>query len=245
MFRNCPLCGSPLQEEDGLLVCRSCGFIVAEDLMPNSFNRSSFPFKSRSKPLERLASELGVTEEVAKLAGSILRSYDLSKGGGHSTSLLIAALIVASRLYGSPIPIKDALKRTSVEASPSRVLSYIWELKELVPSREIAPWEGYINHLIAKMSKDEDLIRRLKELFPKLNPYILLERVRIRAIREIKVILRRKRGLLLGRNPLYVAAAAVYIAGKKVGMRNISQGLIADLLGANRSTISKILRLVR
>lgn len=245
MARKCPLCGSPLHEENGLLVCSNCGFIAGEAFVSNRFDCNDFPFKSRSESLDQLASELGVVDEVVKLARSILRSYDLSRGGGHSTSLLLAALILASRFYGSPIPIRDALERISTEVSPSRIISHIWELKELVPSREATYWEGYISYLIAKMSRDEDFVRRLKELFPRVNPYILLDRLRIRAMREMRSILGKKRGLVLGRNPLYVAAAAVYIAGKKLGMRNISQGLIADLLGANRSTISKMLRLVR
>lgn len=238
------MCGSPLRDEGGLLVCGRCGFIVDEDLVPSLFDRSDSPMMSRSRSLEHMARELDLSDEIIKLAEELVRAYSSLYGKVHTHSILLAALIVASRLRGSPIPIKEAIRRLSIGVSPSRVAFYVGRLEDLLPRKDI-PWEGYINYLIAKMSRDEELMRKLEKASGKVDPRILLERLRIRALKEMKELRNRKRSALVGRNPVYIAAAVVYLAGKKIGMRYLSQGVIADLLGANRSTISKVLGLVK
>ena len=243
-MRRCPLCGSALRDEGGLLVCDNCGFIADEDLIPNPFDRGDSPIVSRSRSLENLARELGLAGEVVELAEELIRAHNSLYGRIHTQSILLAALIVASRLYGSPIPIKEAIKRLSSGVSPSRVAFYVGKIEGLIPRRNI-PWEGYINYLIAKISRDEEFMRRLERSSGKLDPRLLLERLRVRALKEMKELRDKKRSVLIGRNPVYIAAAVVYLAGKKIGMRDLSQGFLADLLGANRSTISKVLGLVR
>ncbi len=243
-MRRCPLCGSALRREGGLLVCENCGSIVDEDLVPSAFDRNDSPMTTRSRSLEHLARELGLPDKAIKLAEELLRAYNSSYGKAHTQSILLAALIVGSRLYGSPIPIKEATKRLSIRVSPSKVAFYVGRLEGLIPRRDI-PWEGYVNYLIAKMSRNQEFMGKLEKASGKLDSRILLERLRIRAIKELRELRSRKRSALIGRNPVYIAAAVVYLAGKKVGMRYLSQGMIADLLGANRSTISKVLGLVR
>ncbi len=243
-MRRCPLCGSPLYDEGGLLVCGNCGFIADEDLVPSVFDRNDSPMMSRSRSLEHIGRELGLPDEVIKLAEELVRAYNSLHGRIHTSSILLAALVVASRLQGSPIPIKEAIRRLSIGVSPSRVAFYVGKIDELIPRKGV-PWEGYINYLIAKMSRDEEFMRKLEKASGKVDPKLLLERLRMRALKEMKELRNRKRSILVGRNPVYIAAAVVYMAGRKIGMRYLSQGMIADLLGANRSTISKVLGLVK
>lgn len=243
-MRRCPYCGALLREEGGLLVCPSCGFVADEGLSPGiDINRA--PFTRRPGSVDNLANRLNLPEEVTALAKELLRAYDSTYGGGHTTSLIIAALITASRIYGVPIPIREALTRLSLDISPSRVTFYIGKVEELLPRKQGIPWEGYVNYLIAKMSRDQELMNRLERMSNRFDASLLLERLRIRAIREMKRVKNNRRSFLIGRNPVYIAAAVIYMASRKLGMRCISQGLLAELLGANRSTISKVLGLVR
>ncbi len=243
--RVCPLCGSTLILEDGLLVCSSCGYIVDADLLPDTFNENHFTNVGRSRSLEIIVSRLGLPNEVYDLAKDIVSSYELASGERVTPSILMAAVIIASRIYGTPVPIKEAILRVSARTSPSRVALAIGKLESVLPRREGVPWEGYINYLIGKMSRDERFMDRLKIVSGKLSPYLVLERLRIRAIKELRDIRKKKRADLIGRNPVYIAAAVIYMTSKRIGIRGISQGLLADVLGTSRSTISKALGVVR
>ncbi len=240
--RVCPLCGSPLVRENGLLICSNCGYLVDEELLPGVFDEAHYA-KNRFRSIDNIVFRLDLPDEVSKIAKEIVSSYEANSGKRATPSILVASVIIAARSYGISIPIKEVCKRYP-RVSPSRLALTIGILEEVLPRRGIS-WEGYINYLIGKLSKDERIIECLKQSSGKVPHHLIIERLRINSIKEINKVRRSKRSHIAGRNPVYIAAAVIYIVGKKIGIRRLSQGLLADALGANRSTISKALSVVR
>ncbi|MCD6244317.1 MAG: hypothetical protein J7J65_03670 [Candidatus Korarchaeota archaeon] len=242
---KCPLCGHYLSYEDGSLLCTHCGYIAGDVLVPSrSLKRYPLYVKHRYNSIEKVVRQLELPEEVIELAREIIHSYELITGKKAGMSLLIAAIILASRKCGLAIPIREVLLILHTKLSPSKVALAIGALKEVLPERENIPWEGYVNYLIRKIFRDERFRERLRKSSLKVPTHIIAERIRIRAIRELKNLNRRSLNLT-GKNPVYIAAAVVYLASKKVGIRELSQSLMADVLGASRSVISKTLRNIR
>ncbi len=242
---ECPLCGHDLSYEDGSLLCTHCGYIAGEALVPNmSLKRYPLYVEHHYNSIERIVRQLELPDEVVELAREIVHRYELIKGRKAGMSLLIAAIILASRKCGLAIPIREVLPTLHIRLTPSRVALAIGTLKEVLPRREDIPWEGYVNYLIRKIFRDERFKERLRKSSLKVPPHIIAERIRIRAIRELRNLDKRDLSLT-GKNPVYIAAAVVYLASKKVGIRELSQSLMADVLGASRSAISKTLRNIR
>ncbi len=242
--RTCPLCGSPLVRENGLLVCSNCGYIVSEELLPSRFDGAYYIKEDEFRSINDIVSRLNLPSEVSNMAKEIILNYEASTGKKVTLSMLIASVIISARLYDIPIPIKEA-SRKYPRVSPSHLALTIGVLEDELPKKEGVPWEGYINYLIRKLSRDERVIEILKQSSGKLPLQIIIERLRINSIREMRRVKKDSRSRMVGRNPIYIAAAIVYITGKKIGIRGLSQGLMADALGANRSTISKALVVVR
>ncbi len=242
--RTCPLCGSSLIRENGLLVCSKCGYIVSEELLPDKLDGTHYIRESRFRSVSNIVSKLDLPDEISRMAKDIISNYEASTGKRATLSILIASVIIAARLYDIPIPIKEVSKKYP-RVSPSHLALTIGTLKTHLPKKEGIPWEGYINYLIGKLSRDERVIKIFKQSSGKLPPQIIIERLRLNSIKEIRRIKKDKRSCIIGRNPVYIAAAVIYMTGKKIGIRMLSQSLIADALGANRSTISKALALVK
>ncbi len=242
--RICPLCGSPLIRENGLLVCSNCGYIVGEELLPKRFDGVHYIKEGGFRSINNIVSRLNLPSEVSEMAKEVIMNYEASTGKRATISTLIASVIIASRLYGIPIPIKEVSKKYP-RLSPSNLALTIGTLKNTLPKREGVPWEGYINYLIGKLSRDERVIEILKNSSGRLSPQMIIERLRINSLKEMRRIKKDKRSRMVGRNPVYIAAAIIYMTGKKIGIRGLSQDLIADALGASRSAISKALAVVR
>lgn len=188
--------------------------------------------------VSRLARLVGVPEGVERIASDIISTYKSSRGGGVNASICVASLILASRIQGFSIPIDLVLSEASVRVKPRTLFRALSELKSMTQERGIC-WESYLNYVLKRVISGNGLIPKNDE-----TRYLLEERLRVNAKKEIVRIVREKRGEILGKNPMHVAALATYLAAKRCGLR-LPLSRIASCVGASRVSLYRILRVIR
>ncbi len=176
----------------------------------------------RNRALEELVRDLGLPEEVEKLASELFRRYRIS--GKRARLAAIVSVALASRLYGFAIPIREIIEEVGAKASRRALLRSISVMKT-----GGVEWDSYLNYALMKVGKD--------------LPPLVRERLMINAKKEMVKILR-KRELILGRNPLHIVAAVVYFAARRSGLR-ISIKKIALNLGVSESSVHRAKGLIK
>lgn len=175
--------------------------------------------------VRRISESLGLPEEVERTANKLLMWYKSVKKRRATSSLGLASIVLASRMYGITIPL-----RSVPEVSPRSLMRALGELGSVV--RKVDTWDPYLNYVVG------NLVSALS-LEPK---HLVRERLWIRAKKEVLRILRERREEVLGKNPLGIVALATYIAAKKCGLNSVSLETVAKCSGVHRSTLYRISR---
>ncbi len=156
------------------------------------------------RELQRITSHLGIGESVARTASVIYRkSLKVNLIRGRSIDCVMAAsLYIACRKEGVPITLKDIQSRAN--ATPKELSRCV---RVLITNLKIRP----------KNSSPEAFVRRLADM---LTMTMHTSQIGVSIVERAK-----KAGITVGKNPMSVAAAALYIAGVKTGERRTQQQL--------------------
>ncbi|MHA2365533.1 MAG: transcription initiation factor IIB [Candidatus Hodarchaeales archaeon] len=156
------------------------------------------------RELQRITSHLGIGESIARTASIIYRkSLKANLIRGRSIDCVIAAsLYIACRKEGIPITLKDIQSRAN--AAPKELSRCV---RVLISHLKIRP----------KNSSPEAFVQRLADM---LTMTMHTSRIGVKIVGQAK-----KAGIIQGKNPISVAAAALYIAGVKTGERRTQQQL--------------------
>ena len=156
------------------------------------------------RELQRITSHLGIGESVARTASIIYRkSLKASLIRGRSIDCVIAAsLYIACRKEGIPITLKDIQSRAN--ASPKELSRCV---RVLISNLKIRP----------RNSSPDVFVRRLADM---LSMTMHTCQIGVGIVNQAK-----QAGITVGKNPMSVAAAALYIAGVKTGERRTQQQL--------------------
>ncbi|MHA2334834.1 MAG: transcription initiation factor IIB [Candidatus Hodarchaeales archaeon] len=163
--------------------------------------------QSALKELKRLRSQLELPEDIAETASYYYRralKENLIRGRSID-GMVTAALYIACRKRGIPITLKDIAEVANVSA------------KELGRCVRIILRDLSIK---AKPSDHNALIHRLGG---GLKLSMLTRNKAVKIMNEAK-----KRGLTIGKNPMSIAAAALYIAAIRTGERRTQQEIAKE-----------------
>ena len=154
------------------------------------------------RELRRIASQLELCEEIAEAAATTYRKAlkaDLIRGRSIE-SMVAAALYIAARQYNNPIMLKDIEKQINADR---KVIARCFRL--YVQELNIKPTPVNPALLVAKLCDELELTTQTQN-----------EAVKI--LEESK-----SKRLDVGKNPMSIAAAAIYIAGIRTGERRTQQ----------------------
>jgi hypothetical protein len=196
--------------------------VMEEEFLGTGFEGYGKLPEVRNRALDEIIKELGLPEEVERLANELFRRYRVS--GNRMRLAAVASVALASRIYGFAIPVRRIMEEAGIRASRRALLRSLSNMKS-----GGVQWDSYLNYVLMKVGRG--------------LPPLVRERLMINAKREMVKILRR-RELLLGRNPIHIAALAVYFASRRIGLR-IPMKEIALSLGVSVSSINRVKRLIR
>jgi transcription initiation factor TFIIB len=158
------------------------------------------------RELQRLTSQLGLGESISQLASIIYRKcLKANLIRGRSINVIIAAsLYIACRKDGVPVTLKDIQERAN--SSPKELSRAI---RVLITELNIRPQNSAPNALLQKLGT-------------------ILKVTMVTQNEALKIISKAKEAsITVGKNPMSVAAAALYIAGVRTGERRTQQQLAA------------------
>ncbi|MHA1259043.1 MAG: transcription initiation factor IIB, partial [Candidatus Heimdallarchaeaceae archaeon] len=154
------------------------------------------------RELKRIASQLEISEEIAEAAAKTYRKAlkaDLIRGRSIE-SMVAAAIYLAARQYNNPTTLKDIEKHIRADR---KVIARCFRL--YVQELNIRPTPIDPTLLLSKLCDELELTSATQT-----EARIILEETK-------------SRRLDMGKNPLSVAAAAIYIAGIRTGERRTQQ----------------------
>lgn len=156
------------------------------------------------RELQRLTSQLGLGESVSQVASVIYRKcLKANLIRGRSINVVIAAsLYMACRKDSVPITLKDVQERAN--SSPKELSRCI---RVIISDLNIRPQNSEPDALLQKIGTT-------------LNVTMVTQNEALDIINKAK-----EAGITVGKNPMSVAAAALYIAGVRTGERRTQQQL--------------------
>ena len=166
--------------------------------------------------IRTIVDRLGLPESVIKSSKEILIAYKSVSGRESSPSIAAASVLMVSRDLGIPVSLHEISRALNGRITPKRIALALGEIKSVLKMTSPIPWEVYVDYVIWKVSKSDGFRAGLSKL--KVQPHLIVERIRIKSRR---MIVERRASLsnLMGRNPVLIAAAIVYLAAKSVGLR--------------------------
>lgn len=176
--------------------------------------------------IDRIGDVLGISESAKKMSQQILeQSRDKDLIHGRLVDRVIASCVyISCRIEENGHSIDDISSATSV--SKSDISSMSKKISESLGLEiSFATPENYIEKFI----KDVNRERRSQEHIP------FGEDVRSRA-REILEVAHDE-GLVSGKSPTGVAAAAIYLAGKQLGYKHVTQQDVSNVSSSATTTI--------
>ena len=156
------------------------------------------------RELQRLTSQLGLGESISHMASNIYRKcLKANLIRGRSIDVVMAAsLYIACRKDGVAITLKDIQERAN--SSPKELSRCI---RVVLTELNIRPQNSAPNALLQKLGNT-------------LSVTMVTQNEAMKIIDEAK-----NAGITVGKNPMSVAAAALYIAGVRTGERRTQQQL--------------------
>ncbi len=198
-------------------------------------------FKGEST-VETLVDRLNLPESVFISARELILAYKSKSGRESSLSIAAASVVMVSRDLGIPVSISDVSSALSGKVSPGGIVAAIGEIKSVLGIRAPIPWEGYLNYVIWKLGRSDEFLKAISDL--KMPSHLILDRIRVKS----RKLLRIKSGRikeLMGRSPVIVSGALVYLAAQSLGLRLVTQKIVSDSIGVSRASLAKIVGLLR
>ncbi len=192
--------------------------------------------------VETLVDRLNLPESVLASARELILAYKTKSGRESNPSIAAASVVMVSRDLGIPISISDVSKALKGKISPGRIVAAIGEIKSVLGIRAPIPWEGYLNYVVWKLSMSDEFLKAVSNL--KTPNHIILERIRVKSRKLLRSKSEKIRELM-GRSPVIVSGALVYLAAQSLGLRLVTQKIVSDSIGVSRSSIAKIVGLLR
>jgi len=165
--------------------------------------------------IDRMASALGLPENVRETASVIYRrALDENLLPGRSIEgVATASLYAAARQAGNPRSL-DEIERVSRIDRMELTRTYRYVVRELNLEVQPADPESYVPRFVSDLELNEEVSRRAREL----------------------VDSARKEGVLSGKSPVGIAAAAIYAAALLSNER-VTQGEISEVADISEVTI--------
>ncbi|MFB6143664.1 MAG: transcription initiation factor IIB family protein [Halorientalis sp.] len=223
---QCPECGGHLVQdtEHGETVCEECGLVVEEDEIDRgpewrAFDAAEKDQKSRvGAPTTNmmhdkgLSTNIGWQDETASVIYRRALDEDLLPGRSIE-GVATSALYAAARQAGNPRSIDEIVAVSRVgEMEMTRTYRYI--VRELNLEIQPADPESYLPRFVSDLDLPEEVERRAREL--------------VESARE--------RGILSGKSPVGLAAAAVYAAALLVNEK-VTQSEVSEVANISEVTI--------
>jgi transcription initiation factor TFIIB len=172
--------------------------------------------------LHQVAQKLGLTHEVRKRATSIcsdIKASGFGRGINHRT-LAAAALYIACRERKVPVTLREFADAS--DADPRDVgRCYLSILENLHISRPNLNEKGYVYHIALKKRVSDQALKLSQEIINQMS----------------------SKGLG-GRNPMTLAAAALYIASCDSG-ENVTQAEVAEAAGVGEESVRECCKEIR
>ncbi len=192
--------------------------------------------------VEVLVDRLGLPESVLSSSRDLIIAYKSKSGRESSPSIAAASVVIVSRELGIPLSISEVSMALKGRISPGKIASSIGEIKTVLGIKSPVPWEVYVDYVLWKLSRSEEFSDALSG--NKVPRHILIERMRIKTRKLIKAKLDLIKGLV-GKNPVIISGALVYIAAQSLGIRSITQRLVANSIGVSRASLVRIVKSLR
>ena len=246
MNLRCTNCGGVLVWLYDHVACKRCGRVYTfHEFMCNEFAGNYGIIKEDVHRLVRkLGEEVKAPYRIQRKASNILGRF-LCKSRVRTRNKIYyaaAALVLASRSDNHVITIKDiraVLESLGCSCGEQTIIRKMNEIERTLGIKgRGAEYEAYIAYVLRKLGEEGLLDKgtHLKSHLP--NHY---DRIQLRALKMIKLLQSSEsaRFNLLGKSPLVVSAAAVYIAAKQLGLRRITQKAIASAINTHKTVIRK------
>ena len=186
--------------------------------------------------ISRLSRLMGLPEGIERIAKELISAYKISTGNRANLPICLASLILASRIHGFTVPVNSILSDFGVKVASKSLLRALGTLKSIIREKGVH-WDSYLNYVVERVISGT-------KLSTSETHYLLEERLRINARRELSRILKERREDLLGKNPIHIAAVATYLAARKCGLRTPLKE-IAGLLGVSNISLYRVLRVIK
>ena len=250
---RCPSCGGDLVRADDLFACKKCGRIKPVLGLDHSGEfHSGFSFWNRAPlTMEKIAREMELPQRVKKTA-SVLLGVFLGLNGHHVRNRAYhaaAALVMAARREGYVITIKEMLRVLNSLGYPCKgqtLARKIGEMSNLIGLRQTHEFKQYVSYIIRRIGLDSESSPRFGMAQCR-DPWKILNKIELRALKIAKMLEddERARHQLLGKSPLTLSAGAVYVAAKQLGIREITQSILANAIQSHKAVIRKRAKMLR
>ncbi|GEM_PF-5109846 len=242
----CTYCGGELVWFEDHAACSKCGRVhVFHNIRCDEFIENHGIIGERVyKIIKRLGEEIGIPYRIQKKASYMLGRF-LRESGVKARNKIYyaaAALVLASRNDNHVVTIKEVravLESMGCACGEQTLIRKMNEIEKTLGIRGgNRRYEAYIAYVLRKLD-EEGLLARGNSLRSYLPSHF--DRIQIRALKIIKLLYSSEyaRFNLLGKSPLIVSAAAVYMAAKQLGLRNITQKAIARAINSHKTVIRK------
>ncbi len=192
--------------------------------------------------------ELGGPPQLLELTRDLVKDLRLPSHAKRDGYVFLAALIVASRVIGIPFTL-SAVSRASaavgVRVSPRRLALVVAEVSSLLRlGGHSARVQKHIAAVIAALRRDPTLQRTLSEYF---GPCwdVALDRLQVKSVELYNLVRDEIRLELVGKSPPVTAAAVVWLSARTLGLRPLTQEVIARAAGISPSALRRRARTVR
>ncbi len=246
MSLTCTYCGGELVWFEDHVACSKCGRVhIFHDFGCDEFIEDRGILRDNIyRVVRRLGEEIKIPYRIQKKASYMLGRF-LRKSGIKARNKIYyaaAALVLASRNDNHVVTIKEVravLKSLGCACGEQTLIKKMNEIERTLGIKGgKRRYEAYIAYVLRKLDED-GLLPRVNCFRSHLPSHF--DRIQLRALKIIKLLHSSEfaRFNLLGKSPLIVSAAAVYIVAKQLGLRNITQEAVARAINSHKTVIRK------
>ncbi len=195
-----------------------------------------------------IASELGVPPLLLELTKRIVSELHPSAHRRRGGYVFLASLIMASRILGTPLTLKSvsqASARVGLRVSPKKLAIVVGEVSSVCKSSPAVSKgaQRYITSIISSLKRDTVVQSTLSDLFGEWWD-VALDRLHVKSFELYRTAGETIRFELAGKSPVVTAAAAVWLAAKTLGLRVITQEVVARAAGVSSSALRRRAKLI-
>ncbi len=246
MNLRCNYCNGELVWLEDHIACCKCGRVhLFHDFGSNEYLVGHGVIREKVyRVIKRIGEEAEIPYRVQKRASHILGKFLRESGikARNKIYYAAAALVLASRNDNHVITIKEVktiLESFGCACGEQTLIRKMNEIERVLGIKGgNRRYEAYIAYVLRKLD-EEGLIGGGNSFRSHLPNHF--DRIKLRALKILKLLNSRElaRFNLLGKSPLVISAAAVYIAARQLGLRNITQNAIARAINSHKTVIRK------